>query len=292
MTLEIAPQLLVAGLSTGSIYGLVALGLVLAFKGTGLLNFAQGEFVALGAYVALFLSVLTPLPFYAVFVLTLVLAGIFGAVLERALLRPLIKAPIFTVVIATLAIGLIIKNVLRLSWQETVSSLPSPFANELLLIGSMRINAQYAWIIACTLVLALALAAFFRSSRIGKAMRAVAQNRDAAALMGIPVNRMYSLTIAISTVVGALAGMLVAPLTGVESEMGSVVIKGFVAAIVGGFYSMPGALVGGLLLGVLETFGGIYVGGVFKNLVAFFLLIVVLLIRPHGLFGRAEARRV
>ena len=292
MTLQIALQLLVAGLSTGSIYGLVGLGLVMAFKGTGLLNFAQGEFVTLGAYIALFLTVLTPLPFYAVFILTLLLAALFGAILERVLLRPLVKAPIFSVVIATLAIGLIIKNVLRLSWQESLSTLPSPFANELLLLGPIRINEQYAWVIGCTVVLTIGLAVFFRGSLTGKAMRAVAQNREAAALMGIPVNRMYSFTIAMSTVVGALAGMLVAPLTGVEAEMGSVVIKGFVAAIVGGFYSMPGALAGGLLLGVLETFSGIYVGGVFKNLVAFLLLIVILLIRPHGLFGRAEARRV
>lgn len=292
MTLAVALQLLVAGLSTGSIYALVALGLVLVFKGTGVVNFAQGELVTLGAYTALFLSVLTPLPYAAVFVLTIVLAGLAGFAIERGLLRPLIRAPAFTVVIATLAIGLMIKNLLRLGWQESVSSLPTPFSSDPIPLGPMRINPQYLWVIGCSLLMMGFLAAFFRASRLGKAMRAVAQNQDAARLMGIPVGRIYSLTFAIGTAVAAIAGVLFAPLIGIEAEMGAVIIKGFVAAIVGGFSSLPGAIAGGLLLGLIEAFGGAYFGGVFKNVAAFAILIAVLLLRPHGLFGRAEARRV
>jgi branched-chain amino acid transport system permease protein len=292
MSSDVVLQLVVAGLSTGSIYALVALGLVLAYKGTGLLNFAQGEFVALGAYIALFLSVYTGLSFPLILATTLLAAALFGIVLERALLRPLLDAPAFTVVIATLAIGIMIRNALRISWQETVSALPSPFTGQTLGLLGARINLQYLWIIASSVVLMLLLALFFRSTRMGKAMRAVAQNRTAARLMGISVGTTYALTFAISAVMGAVAGVLVAPLTGVEAQMGDVIIKAFVAAILGGFYSLSGAVAGGMILGLAETFGGALLGGVFKNLFAFVLLILVLLVRPHGLFGRAEVRRV
>lgn len=292
MSLEIGLQLAIAGLSIGSIYALVALGLVLAFKGTGVLNFAQGELVTLGAYIALFLGTFARLPYHWAFLLTLLSAGVFGVVLERGLIRPLAHAPAFTVVVATLAVGLMIKNVLRLVWQENVSTIATPFGDAPLAIGALRVNPQYLWVIGCSVGLMAVLAVFFRSSLTGKAMRAVAQNQVAARLMGIPVGRMFALTFAISTVVAAAAGVLVAPLIGIHAEMGGVIIKAFVAAILGGFHSPVGAVVGGMLLGLLEAFGGAYFGGIFKETVAFTLLILILLARPHGLFGRAEARRV
>ncbi|MBM3573664.1 MAG: branched-chain amino acid ABC transporter permease, partial [Alphaproteobacteria bacterium] len=189
MTLPIALQLFIAGLSTGSIYALVGLGLVLVAKGTGVLNFAQGEMVTLGAYTALMLSLFTPLPYAGVFLGTVLIAGMVGYAIERGLLRPLIRAPAFTVVIATLAIGLMIKNALRLGWQETVSALPTPFSSAPILLGPVRVNPQYLWVIGCSLLLMAVLALYFRTSRLGKAMRAVAQNQDAARLMGIPVGR-------------------------------------------------------------------------------------------------------
>ncbi len=292
MAYAVEIQLLIAGLSSGSIYALVALGLVLAFKGTGILNFAQGELVALGAYIALFFSVVMKLPYWQVVLLTLATAALFGAAIERGLIRPLMRAPAFTVVVATLAIGLMIKNALRLSWQESVSTIPSPFADVLIRVGEININPQYLWVIGCSVVIMGLLALFFRSSLHGKAMRAVAQNQDAARLMGIRVSRVFSGTFALSTALAALAGVLVAPLIGIHAEMGTVVLKGFVAAILGGFNSLAGCVVGGLLLGVLETLGGAYIGGTFKDVAAFGLLMLILLLRPHGLFGRAEARRV
>jgi branched-chain amino acid transport system permease protein len=292
MTLPIALQLFIAGLSTGSIYALVGLGLVLVAKGTGVLNFAQGEMVTFGAYTALMLSLFTPLPYAGVFVGTVLIAGVLGYAIERGLLRPLIRAPAFTVVIATLAIGLMIKNALRLGWQETVSTLPTPFSSAPIPLGPVRVNPQYLWVIGCSLLLMAVLALFFRTNRLGKAMRAVAQNQDAARLMGIPVSRIFSLTFAVGTAIAAVAGVLFAPLIGIEAEMGAVILKGFVAAIVGGFSSLVGVVVGGLLLGLFEIFGGAYFGGVFKNVAAFAILIAVLLVRPNGLFGRAEARRV
>jgi branched-chain amino acid transport system permease protein len=215
-----------------------------------------------------------------------------GALLERTLIRPLMRAPSFTVVVATLAIGLMIKNVLRLSWQESVSSFTTPFDELSLRIGEVSINPHYVWIICCSFAIMGLLAVFFRKNLTGKAMQAVSQNATAARLMGIRVNRIFSLTFALSAAMAALAGILMAPVVGVEAEMGSVILKGFVAAILGGFNSLPGCLVGGLTLGLLETFGGTYFGGTFKAVTAFVLLILVLLVRPHGIFGRAEARRV
>lgn len=291
MDFGIVVQLLIAGLGIGSIYALVGLGLVLAFKGTGVLNFAQGELVAFGAYIALFLSLLG-LPYWAILIGTLLVSAAFGIALERTLIRPLMKAPEFTVVVATLAIGLMIKNALRLSWQENIATLNSPLDGLTFRVGQVSINPQYLWIIGCSLAIMGLLAVFFRRTLIGKAMQAVAQNQDAARLMGVRVNRVFPLTFAVSTAVAALAGVLIAPITGIQAEMGAVIIKGFVAAILGGFNSLPGCVVGALVLGVLETFGGAFFGGTFKDVTAFVLLIVVLLVRPHGIFGGAEARRV
>jgi branched-chain amino acid transport system permease protein len=292
MTMSIVLQLIVAGLSSGSIYALVGLGLMLAFKGTGIVNFAHGELVAFGAYAALFFSVVLKLPYWQVFILTLLVCAVAGMLLERTLIPPLMRAPSFTVVVATLAIGLMIKNVLRLSWQESVSSFPTPFDDLSLRVGEISINPHYVWIISCSFAITALLALFFRRNRTGKAMQAVSQNLTAARLMGIRVGRIFTLTFALSAAMAGLAGVLMAPVVGVESEMGSVILKGFVAAILGGFNSLPGCVVGGLMLGILETFGGAFFGGTFKAVTAFVLLMFVLLVRPHGIFGRAEARRV
>jgi len=292
MPLGVYVQLLASGLSTGSIYALVGLGLMLAFKGTGVLNFAQGELVTLGAYTALFLSLATSLPYWVIFILTILVAGVVGIVFERLLVRPLMRAPEFTVVVATLAVGLMIKDALRIAWQESVSSIPSPFADVSVRFGDISINAQYLWVTFCALAIMGMLALFFNNNLAGKAMRAVAQNQTAARLMGIRVNRVFSATFALSSAIAALAGILIAPIHGIEPEMGNVLMKGFVAAVLGGFNSLVGCVIAAFMLGVIETFGGAYFGGLFKDVTAFALLILVLLVRPNGLFGSAEARRV
>jgi branched-chain amino acid transport system permease protein len=285
-------QLLAGGLSAGSIYALVGLGLLIAFKGTGILNFGQGELVAFGAYTALFLTLYFHFPYWAVFILTLLIAAVAGVLFERLLIRPLMRAPEFTIVVATLAIGLMIKNLLRTAWQEQVSTIPSPFSDVSLRFGEISVNPQYVWVTLCALTIMGLLALFFRNNLAGKAMRAVAQNQTAARLMGIRVNRVFPATFALSTAVAALAGILIAPLNGIEPEMGNIIMKGFVAAVLGGFNSLAGCVVAGFLLGILESFGGAFIGGLFKDVTAFGLLILVLLVRPYGLFGRAEARRV
>ncbi|HXP74133.1 MAG TPA: branched-chain amino acid ABC transporter permease [Stellaceae bacterium] len=292
MSADIALQLLFSGLSVGSVYALVALALVIPFKASGVLNFGQGEMVTLGAYIALALSLTTPLPYYAIVPLTLALAALVGVAFERLFIRPLVRAPEFTIVIGTFALGLMVKFAIRLYWQDNVYSLSVPFSTNPWIFGDVRINPVFVSIIACAVALVAALAFFFQRTRAGKAMRAVSQNQEAARLMGISVERVFSSTWALGTAIAALAGILFAPVTGIHPEIGNLILKAFVAAVIGGFDSLPGAVVGGLLLGLIETFSGAIVGSTFKNVIAFAVLILVLLVRPYGIFGSAGARRV
>jgi branched-chain amino acid transport system permease protein len=285
-------QLLVAGLTVGSIYALVALGLVMTYKASDVLNFAQGEILAAGAYIALLLSVTLKFPYYQSFFLTIVLVAGLGVLLERVAFRPLIKAPAFTIIIATLAVGQMIKNLIRLIWQSDVHRLPPPFKMTIWKWQDVRINTQAVWVIVCALLIMGILGIFFRYSWLGKAMRSVSQNQQGARLMGISVERAFSLTWAISAAMGAAAGVLIAPLIGVYPDMGVVLVKAFVASIIGGFTSLTGAVVGGLVVGLIETFSGAYISSTFKEFAAFILLIILLMFRPYGIFGEKRARRV
>jgi branched-chain amino acid transport system permease protein len=291
MTVTLALQLAIAGISVGSIYALVALAIVIPFKASGVLNFAQGEIVTLGAYAALILTQLA-LPYAVVLVGVLLIGLVGGLLIERTLIRPIIKAPEFTLIIATFAIGLLIKGALALRFGDSPASIDGPFGSDPLLFAGLRFNPTAVWIFACTLLVTFTVIAFFRYARLGKAMRAVSINPEAARLMGIKVETVYRWSWAISTAIGALAGLLVAPLIGVNPEIGQLILRGLLAAVIGGFTSIPGALIGGLAVGLIETFAGVMVGTTFKNLVPFLLLMLLLVVRPQGLFGVADIKRV
>jgi branched-chain amino acid transport system permease protein len=291
MTLTLAAQLAIAGVSVGSIYALVALAIVIPFKASGVLNFAQGEVVALGAYAALILTQLA-LPYPLVLLGVLVMGAVGGVVLERVLIRPIVNAPEFTLVIATFAVGLLIKAVISLKFGDSPASIDGPFGSDPIVAAGLRFNPTSLWIFACTAAVTLAVIAFFRFSRLGKAMRAVSVNAEAARLMGIRVATVYRWSWAISTAIGALAGLLVAPLVGVNPEIGQLILRGLLGAVIGGFTSIPGAIVGGIAVGLIETFSGVLVGSAFKNLMPFILLMLLLCFRPQGLFGVADAKRV
>jgi branched-chain amino acid transport system permease protein len=292
VTLATALQLLFSGLSVGSIYALVALALVIPFKASGVLNFGQGAMVTLGAYLALTLFSVLPLSPFVIIPLTLIIAALIGMILERVIIRRLVRAPEFTVVIGTFALGLMIKDAIRLHWQDNVYSLPLGQQAQPWVIGDVRLNPSFVWMILATILLVVGLAVFFGQSRAGRAMRAVSQSQDAARLMGISVERVFAATWGLSTAIAALAGVLFAPVTGITPDLGELMLKAFVAAVIGGFQSLPGAVVGGLALGVIETFSGALFGGAFKDVSAFVVLILMLLIRPYGLFGTAGAHRV
>jgi branched-chain amino acid transport system permease protein len=291
MSTTLALQLAIAGVSVGSIYALVALAIVIPFKASGILNFGQGEIVTLGAYLALVLTQLAlPYPIVVVAVLAIGAAG--GMLIERVLIRPIVRAPEFTLVIATFAIGLLIKGLLSIRFGDSPNSIDGPFGSDPIVAAGLRFNPTSLWIFACTALVTLAIIVFFRTTRLGRAMRAVSVNIDAARLMGIRVETVYRWSWAISTAIGALGGLLVAPLIGINPEVGQLVLRGLLAAVIGGFTSIPGALVGGIAVGLIETYSGVLIGSAFKNLVPFVLLMTLLVFRPHGLFGAAEVKRV
>jgi len=291
LTATLFLQLAIAGVSVGAIYALVALAIVLPFKASGVLNFGQGEIVTLGAYIALILTQLAlPYPIVVAGVLLLGAAG--GVIIERVLIRPIVKAPEFTLVIATFAIGLLIKGVISIRFGDSPNTIDGPFGTESIMAAGLRFNPTSLWIFVCTALVTIGVILFLHSTRLGKAMRAVSVNPEAARLMGIRVETVYRWSWAISTAIGALAGLLVAPLIGINPEIGQLILRGLLAAVIGGFTSIPGAIVGGLAVGLIETFAGVLVGSTFKNLVPFILLMVLLVFRPQGLFGAAEIKRV
>jgi branched-chain amino acid transport system permease protein len=289
MTWRIALQLALSGLSVGSIYAIVALSLAIPFKASRVLNFAQGELVTLGAYIALVLSSYG-LPYPVMVPATLLIAAAFGVVVERFLIRSIVGAPEFTLVIATFALGLIIRALIRIHWQDNVFFLPAPYAGPAFAAGPLRINPSYLVIIGCTAALVALLVFFFQWTRLGKAMRAVAYNQTAARLMGISVNTVSRSAWALSAAIGALAGLLLAPVIGITPELGHLIVKALVAAVIGGFGSLGGAVFGGLLLGVLETYAGALFGAALKEIIPFAILIAILLMRPQGLWGVTHAR--
>jgi branched-chain amino acid transport system permease protein len=291
MTWQIALQLGLSGLSIGSIYALVALALAIPFKASGVVNFAQGEMVTLGAYIGLVLSDTFGLPFLVLVPLALLFAALCGALVERLIIRPILTAPEFTVVIATFAVGLIIKAAIRIHWQDNVFSLDAPYTGPPILLGPVRLNPAYLVVIATTLAVVVAVSLFFKGARFGKAMRATAINQTAAQLMGVNVAAVFASAWALAAAIGALAGLLLAPIIGITPEIGHLILKGLIAAVIGGFTSLGGAVAGGLLLGLLETYAGAFFGATFKNIVPFCILIALLLLRPHGLFGAAEHKR-
>ena len=291
MTSAIAFQLAVAGVSAGSLYALIAIAFVLPFKASGVLNFGQGEVVMLGAYVALALTMMG-LP-YPVVLLGVVVAGAgVGLLIERVFIRPIVRAPEFTIVIATFAVGLLIKSLISLRFGEAPASIEGPLGTEPIIVSALRINPNALWVLVATSLVTVAIIGFFRHSRLGQAMRAVSINVEAARLMGIKVVTAYRLSWALSAAIAALAGLLVAPLVGIHPELGSLLLRGLLAAVIGGLTSIGGAVVGGLAVGLIESYSGVLVGTVFKNVVPFILLMVLLVWRPHGLFGAAEAKRV
>jgi branched-chain amino acid transport system permease protein len=290
MTSLIILQLALSGLSIGSIYALVGLALVLPFKASGIVNFAQGEIVTFGAYLALILSELG-LSYFAVVPLVLIGAAALGIVIERLLIRPIVNQPEFTLVIVTFAIGIIIKAAIRLHWQDNTFSIDAPFVGPPLTLGALRLNPAYLVFIVSTVVVVAALLAFFGYSKFGKAMRAAALDPIAAKLMGVRIGSVFSAAWALSTMLGAFVGLLLGPVIGINPEIGHLILKGFVAAVIGGFTSLGGAVAGGLLLGLLETYAGAFFGATFKNLVPFGVLILLLLLRPQGLAGASSVRR-
>ena len=285
-------QLLVSGVSQGCVYGLIALGFVLIYKATEMVNFAQGDIMMLGAFVAFSLGNLAGLPFVVVFVLTLVIMGALGMALERGLLRPMIGEPPFAVLMLTIGLGFVIRAIAGAIWGNQPRALDSPFAGEIVELGGLIIGYENIAIVVGTALLCALLFLFFRFTRIGIAMQAASQNQLAAFYVGIPVKRVFSLVWGISAAIAAAAGILVAPVSLIDPLMGLVGIKAFAAAIVGGFGSLPGAIIGGLIIGIAEQFVGLYLPAGLSEVSAFVILLVMLFLRPEGIFATLQQKKV
>ena len=289
-----ALQVIISGISQGCIYGLIALGFVLIYKATETVNFAQGELMMLGAFLGLTATAVLGLPYWAAVPAALLAMAAFGFVLERAVINPILGQPAFAIVMVTIGFGFVARGLVTMipGWGTDTHTIETPFRGEVLRAGTLVIAAEHLAIIAATVVLSALLYAFFRYSRVGVAMQAASQNQLAAYCMGIPVRRLNGLIWAISAAVAALAGVLLAPLTFVHVNMGFIGLKAFPAAVVGGFGSLPGALVGGIVIGVVEALAGVYLPEGFKDVAAYVVVLVMLAVKPNGLFGETMRKKV
>lgn len=285
-------QLLISGISQGCVYGLIALGFVLIYKATEMVNFAQGDLMMLGAFIAYtFLNVLGFPPLVGL-VATVAVMAVIGVIIERVVLRPMIGEPLFAVLMITIGLGFVLRAVAGIVWGSEPKSIASPLAGGVLRFGDLAIGYQNLAIVGGTIVLCLFLFGFFRFTRLGVAMQAASQNQLAAYYCGIPVKRVFSIVWALSAAIAAMAGMLVAPITLVDPMMGFIGIKAFAAAIVGGFGSLQGAMAGGLLIGIVEQFAGLYLPTGFADTSAYVILLLMLFIRPEGLFATMQRKKV
>lgn len=285
-------QAVASGITAGSVYALVALAFVLLYKGTRVVNFGQGEQVMLGAYSVLLLNTFAGLPFGVSVALALVLAGVVGVLIELLILRRIVSAPPLTKIIAMLAIGLILREGARAVMGPNAYPFPFLLSPAPVRVGGALVTpANLAIVVAALTVMAL-FYVFFRYARLGKALRAACENRVAASLMGISVPFVFSTIWALASILAAVAGILLAPLVTLTPDMGIVAIKGWVAAVVGGFTSLPGAVVGGIVLGVVETVTGSYLSTALKDGVTYLLLIAILIARPSGLLERRVVKKV
>ena len=292
MTTAALVHVIVSGLATGSVYALMALSLVIIYNATRTLNFAQGEMLMISTFVGWSAHAALRLPLPLVLVVAVAAAAGLGWLVERLIIRHAIAATHFDVLIITLGLSLVLRAAAGLVWTHDEFPFPSFFGGRPIALGPVRVAPVSLGIIGGSLGLMLALAALFRWTRLGRAMRAVAQNQRAARLMGVRVERVYSASWVLAAVVGAIAGVLIAPVIFLSSKMGLVAINGFTAAVLGGFGSMPGAVVGGMLLGVLENLAPLWLPAGIKHSVPFLLMIAILVLRPSGMLGRVRQRKV
>jgi branched-chain amino acid transport system permease protein len=285
-------QLVVNGAAAGCIYGLIALGFVLIYKATEMVNFAQGDIMMLGGFFAFALIAHWGLPYWIGALLAIALTAAFGYALDAVLLRRVIGQPQFAVVMLTLGLGFIFRAAAGITWGYDSVGFNTPFTNRTVNLGGLVIGQDNVSIIVGTVLLCLVLYVFFSRTRLGVAMQASSQNQLAAYYMGIPVRRVFSMIWAISAGVAALAGILLSPVSMIDVNMGFLGIKAFAAAVIGGFGSIPGALVGGVVVGIVEQLAGYYLPAGFQEVSANTVLLATLFLRPQGLFAERMGKRV
>jgi branched-chain amino acid transport system permease protein len=287
-------QIIMAGIAQGCVYGLVALGFVLIYKATETVNFAQGELMMLGAFFALAGMGLFGLPFWAASLLALAGMAAVGLVIERVVIRPVLGQPALSIVMLTFGLGYIARGgVTMLPGIGTEThSLAVPYKGAVFAVGDVVLVAEQIVIIGSTAALCMLLWLAFRFTRVGIALQASSQNQLAAYYMGIPVQRLNGLVWALAAAVATVAGILVAPFTFVHANMGFIGLKAFPAAIIGGFSSLPGAIAGGLIIGIVEALSGFFLPEGFKDAMPYVVVLIMLAVKPTGLFGERVRKKV
>ena len=291
--LQLLSQLIVAGLAMGAVYALVGLGYTLIWNAVGVVNFAQGDLVMLGAFVAVgWLVQGLHLPMGLDLVVMLGFMAAFGVAMAGFVYYPVRNATQLSAIVATLGLSMVLQNIAVIIWGPEPMSFAGPFGNLTVSVFGAKVYAQYFLILAVLLLLMAAQEGMFRFTSLGRAMRATAQDAGAARLMGIRTNRVIAVIFAYAAMLAGLAGWLVAPLFYVSADMGGKVsLDAFAACILGGFGSIPGALIGGLLLGLIESLGSFYISSEYIDVIAFGVLFTVLVMRPQGIFGEPQLER-
>ena len=287
-------QLVISGIAQGCIYGLIALGFVLIYKATETVSFAQGELMMLGAFGGLVCMTTLGFPFWIAIIASIAAMALFGFLLERVVIRPILGQPAFSIVMLTFGIGYVARGLITMipGIGTETHTLPVPYKDEIWKAGGLVLNVEQMVVIVVTAALCAVLYAMFKYSKMGIAMQASSQNQLAAYYMGIPVKRINGLVWGLAAAVAAVAGLLLAPITFVHANMGFIGLKAFPAAVVGGFGSLPGAIVGGLVIGIVESLSGFYAPDGVKDVAAYVVVLVMLMVKPNGLFGEKLRKKV
>ncbi len=286
-------QYLITGITIGSIYAMVALGFNIIYNVTEIINFAQGEFVMLGGLIMVSIGTALGLPFFLAFPLTVALVTVVGVLLDSGAIRPMKKPSVLTLIMATIAASIVIKGVAMFAWGKNPYDLPAFSGREPVHLFGAAIQPQSLWVMGFLILVVIALTLFFERTIWGKAMSACADNPTAARLVGIKVRRMVLLSFALSAAIGAVAGIVITPISLMEYDRGAMLaVKGFGAVVLGGLGSFPGAVLGGLILGLIESFGAGLISSAYKDAFALVLLLAVLFVKPSGILGSIEVTKI
>lgn len=286
-------QYLFTGVTVGSIYAMVAVGFNIIYNVTEIINFAQGEFVMLGGLIMVFFTATAKLPLPLAFVLTVAAVTGVGVLMERFTINPLKNASVLTMIIVTIAVSILFKGIAMFIWGKDPYIFPPFSGGKPLFVFGAAIQTQTLWVLFMTAVMVVLMTIFFKRTRYGKAMLACADNPEAARLVGIKVNTMILISFALSAAIGAVAGAVITPISLMEYDRGALLaLKGFGAAVLGGLGSFYGAVVAGVFLGIVESMCAGLVSSGYKDAVALILLLLVLYVRPSGLFGNVEVSKI
>lgn len=292
MDFDVTSQILIIGVSQGCVYGLIALGFVLIYKATEVVNFAQGDLMMIGMFIAFtFLNILE-MPFWLGFICTCASMALVGMLLERSLLRPMIGEPTFAVLMLTVGLGFLLRALAISLWGPEPKSIENPFVGNVLRFGEATIGYENLAVVVGTVLLCIALGIYFRYTKVGVSMQAASQNQLAAVLVGISVNRVSSLAWALSAAIAGFAGVLLAPVSLIDPQVGLIGIKAFAAAIIGGLGSLPGAMIAGIAIGVIEQFAQVSLPTSLATSSPYVLMLVMLVLRPGGLFASIQQKKV